>query len=1034
MKTNAFYTEIDFDLLRNVALAYEMAASEKSQHLSNSLLNAPGEDSMVAHAAAFKAFDIWRALPLPGSSAEQINHILHFCALGYCADRGTDVRRWLREHSLELDGVRSFSSDEWIALLTETLFHCWIKLFRKSGWQDLNEISPSIILLRELQKKFEADYLAKSSDNARNLALNLVSLYHWAKATESLAIYTLQGRPRKIRSELDMHFESAQQAAEGIGDHERWTLLQWLKLSAKRMISNSVWSVSHAVDPKMHQFVESVTRTRGLFELLPPQQSAIYKQGLLDPVAKAIVIDLPTSGGKTMLAQFRILQALNQFEGDDGWVAYVAPSRALVSQLTKKLRKDFEPLGFAVEQLSTSMSLDAFELNLLTIENAKKSFHILVSTPEKLQMVLRRRSSKRPLALLVMDEAQNIEDKDRGLRIELLLATVKKECEHANIILLMPYVPNSRDLAEWLEPEFGKTISLSTSAWQPNERIVGVFRTNDQSSGNWSMEFEVLETGPKTMAFSGTYVIPGPRPLPVPYSKLSQSLETAAIAKHFSSKGTSIAIARTVRDCWTMARELAQSLPELDPMPDEITLVRKFLSSEFGKEFELYQLLRKGIAVHHAGLSDETRALIEWLAEEGKLIVLCATTTIIEGINFPVSSIFLSSLYRGGTAESKPISERDFWNLAGRAGRVDQGSVGVIGIAAGQHEDEIRDFVKKQAKALRSRLLTLLDDVEARGKLDELDGAIQSPEWDDFRTFLAHLVNNDERNHLIDDAENVLRNTFGFDELKRRDDDHSRRRADALVKATRNYVRKIRPLEASLVDATGFSPEAIRDAIGLMNQMDRKLTADDWVPENLFGTNERSALNMLVGVMRQIPQLSRLRDIGGSRQPKVERIASDWVSGVSLKDIAAQHFQTDSMSKTEAITSACNGVFRSIAIFGTWGLSALSRMPNSGINYDELNPAEREEINQIPAMLYHGVKTRQGVLMRLNNVPRAIAEPLGAVYINTHGEAATMLSARQFLSKLPLDVWNGVAQASEMSGQEYRDIWRILSGSSLLAP
>src|SRR5215204_2812905 len=60
---------------------------------------------------------------------------------------------------------------------------------------------------------------------------------------------------------------------------------------------------------------------------------------------KQLLSTLPTSGGKTVLAQFRMLQALNQFADDDGWVAYVAPTRALVSQITRRLRTDFEPLG-----------------------------------------------------------------------------------------------------------------------------------------------------------------------------------------------------------------------------------------------------------------------------------------------------------------------------------------------------------------------------------------------------------------------------------------------------------------------------------------------------------------------------------------------------------------------------------------------------------------------------------------------------------------------------------------------------------------
>ncbi len=46
-------------------------------------------------------------------------------------------------------------------------------------------------------------------------------------------------------------------------------------------------------------------------------------------------------------------------------------------------------------------------------EHDQNRFHVLVATPEKLQLVVRNKSIERPLALIVMDEAHNIEDEDR---------------------------------------------------------------------------------------------------------------------------------------------------------------------------------------------------------------------------------------------------------------------------------------------------------------------------------------------------------------------------------------------------------------------------------------------------------------------------------------------------------------------------------------------------------------------------------------------------------------------------------------------
>ena len=74
-------------------------------------------------------------------------------------------------------------------------------------------------------------------------------------------------------------------------------------------------------------------------------------------------------------------------------------------------------------------------------------------------------------------KAHNLEERGRGLRIELLLATIKQDCPHANFLLLMPYVEGTEAVAHWLAADLdaGQTISLGTTPWKPNERIVGLF-------------------------------------------------------------------------------------------------------------------------------------------------------------------------------------------------------------------------------------------------------------------------------------------------------------------------------------------------------------------------------------------------------------------------------------------------------------------------------------------------------------------------------------------------------------------------------
>jgi RAD3-like DEAD/DEAH box helicase len=1029
----------DTDLLERAAVAFELAAIEGL----NALLHPAGDDGSTrlreqAQAAAHRAFDLRRAIRTTGAPEQRISQVLHLAALGYCGDRWSDLRRWLKEHNEEAVAP-SVADAPWDRRVLYRLFDCWVRLLRKDRWDDLDGIREIIAGLRSDQATYESTLLQSETDSAAQaVALRLIALYHWAKATELVAIYMLQGQPTGITQELDKHFESARDAALASHDPAFNVLLGWLHAGARRMVAGSVWWVAQAVNSRVTRFVTNVTKARGLFELLPPQRVALQEQGLLDQASRAIVVDLPTSGGKTVLAQFRILQALNQFDADNGWVAYVAPTRALVSQITRRLRSDFGAIGIRVEQLTSAVDIDSFEDAILSSSGTLQQFHVLVATPEKLHLVLRNKKISRPLALIVMDEAHNIEDEERGMRIELLLATVKRENSSANFLLLMPFVPNADALARWLAPDSGKTIRLGTTPWLPNERIVGMFHAvkDGDAVRDWSMRFETIITTPKTIQLHGEHRVGHTNPLNLTFGKIKTALykQTASMAKVFSERGTSIAVARDIPQAWEMGRLIASVSDPFAQIPDDIALVQRFLATEISTQFELIEMLGKGIAVHHAGLSDESRSLIEWLAESAKLRVLCATTTIAQGINFPVSSVFLATR-KLPVQGSRDIPNRAFWNLAGRAGRIDHDSVGVVGIAAGDDPAAVQSYVGQQTVDLISRLVSLLDAVEAAGNLNNLSLIIHQEQWADFRSYVAHLWNEKKNLDLVlAETEQLLRNTFGYGVLQARADD---RKARALLDATQQYARGLaeHPENATLADSTGFSPEGVRSALINMRGLETKLTTSDWEPASLFGPPRTSSLPTLFGVMLQIPQLrDPLRELGshGLDKTRLAQLAQAWVSGAPIERIATDYFDGNAANMTKAITAACKGIYRTLANVGTWGLAALSKM--SGVDFDSLSPEMRRSINNLPAMLYHGVSSEAGIAMRINSVPRSIAERLGEKFAGSVAsveEVGRPQIAREFLMSLREADWDEARPAgAAMSGADYRYVWAQLSGEA----
>ena len=153
------------------------------------------------------------------------------------------------------------------------------------------------------------------------------------------------------------------------------------------------------------------------------------------------------------------------------------------------------------------------------------------------------------------------------------------------------------------------------------------------------------------------------------------------------------------------------------------------------------------------------------------------------------------------------------------------------------------------------------------------------------------------------------------------------------------------------------------------------------------------------------------------------------MSGESIQEIAKKFFK-GADGGTDAITDTCKAIYKTLVNNGTWGLAALSKF--SDIDFEKLTDAERRKINALPAMIYHGVKTEAGVLMRMNSVPRSVAEKLGEVFekkVGAVGEGQGVQAARGFLKELDANGWDSVKpDGAPLSGGEYQRVWEILSG------
>lgn len=210
---------------------------------------------------------------------------------------------------------------------------------------------------------------------------------------------------------------------------------------------------------------------------------------------------------------------------------------------------------------------------------------------------------------------------------------------------MTPDISNSNEIIDWLAGDRGKVINLELDWWQPNERVIGVVQI-EGNARNYNFVLKTLHTD------KGTFEIGEKIPL-LQYENAEQTRSELnnsklKIASHLSSKildinSPIIVLASRVNDTYRIAEILYNEANDNFDEDEDVNLLIKFAEGELGQNFPLAKYLRRRIAIHSSALPDDIRFLVEDLMVNGKLQALVSTTTIAQGINFPVSAIIMTS-------------------------------------------------------------------------------------------------------------------------------------------------------------------------------------------------------------------------------------------------------------------------------------------------------------------------------------------------------------------------------------------------------
>jgi superfamily II DNA/RNA helicase len=406
-------------------------------------------------------------------------------------------------------------------------------------------------------------------------------------------------------------------------------------------------------------FIASLYRRRKAeIDLWPSQRDAARRA--VDQ-ADDLVVSLPTSAGKTRIAELCILRTLAAGRR----VVFVTPLRALSAQTETSLQRTFGPLGKTISALYGSAGISGLD------EDAMRTHNIVVSTPEKLDFALRNDPSLLDdVGLLVFDEGHMIGLNEREVRYEVQIQRLlrREDAADRRIVCLSAILPEGdqlEDFAAWLRRD--NPGGIVKSQWRPTRLQFGEVVWNGQSA---RLNIRVSEERPFVPRYLTGLVPPiGKRKKIFPNDLGELCLATAW---RLVADGQSVLIFCPVRahvepfadrildlnKRGALASLLNVPLGELDTA---ITLGAEWL----GPDHPILACLKLGIAIHHGALPTAYRKEIERLLQRGILKVTISSPTLAQGLNLSATVVIMHSLHRA----KELIKTSEFKNVIGRAGR-----------------------------------------------------------------------------------------------------------------------------------------------------------------------------------------------------------------------------------------------------------------------------------------------------------------------------------------------------------------------------
>lgn len=408
-----------------------------------------------------------------------------------------------------------------------------------------------------------------------------------------------------------------------------------------------------------------------------------------------LVVSAPTGSGKTAILELAICR-LAHIRGKEGFkIVYLCPLKALCTERANDWRQKFELLSMEVAELTG----DTSQTEMRRVRQAT----IIVTTPEKWDSITRSWSDHRKLLdlveLFLIDEVHLLKE-PRGSTLEAVVSRMKTRGANVRFVALSATVPNSDDVARWLgrdhtSPEIPARRATFGEDFRPVKLQKFVYGFDSKAN---DYQFDTF---------------------------LTEQLYPH-ISKH-SQRKPILVFCQTRKSCHSSAKKLAEEWnerqPQSRPWPEPTKRIPVISP-------ELREIVRYGVAFHHAGLDAQDRRAVEQAFLDGRLNVICCTSTLAMGLNLPCHMVVLkgtTSYQEGSIAE---LSDLEFMQMLGRAGRPQFGNSGVAVVLTRSRNKQHYEDMGSGKQILESTLhQNLIEHLNSEINLGTFQDISKAKEW-----------------------------------------------------------------------------------------------------------------------------------------------------------------------------------------------------------------------------------------------------------------------------------------------------------------